>query len=85
MNNLTEISKMAFLFCFGFFFFFACNFCDGMNASVYESKCFELVVAERKNDGILSDSVQKKIPPPPPKIECLSPFYMSDHVYLCFI
>ena len=42
VNNLTEISKIAL-----FFFVFACSFFDGMNASVHESKCFDLVFAER--------------------------------------
>jgi hypothetical protein len=50
LNNLTEISKMAGVFCF-VFCLFACNFFDGMNASVHESKCFDLFFAERKMMG----------------------------------
>ena len=52
LNNLTEISKMARFFCFVLFcFLLACNFFDGMNASVHESKCFDLFFAERKMIG----------------------------------
>jgi hypothetical protein len=40
--NLTEISKMV------LFVFFPFNFFNGLNASVHESKCFDLVFAERK-------------------------------------
>ena len=49
VNNLTKISKMAFFFNFNSYLInFFCNFFDGMNASVYESKCFDLLFAERK-------------------------------------
>ena len=53
-----------------------------MNASVIESKCFDLVFAERKMMGSCKIQCKKSTPPLSQNI-MVTLYYMSDHVYLC--